>query len=260
MAKIKVKPRPGALSELLKKKGMTQVDASDKTCVDRKTLLKIDRGEEVKLETLQQVANKLQVTEEYFRHPPTAEVTDDGDDPEPGTIMLRKLDAARLEELLGGAERLEWHLNAKVRDDDARKFLEDFETAVENFRKDLRLSQGWALLGSTPSLRIQLDRLKTADDIAARLELLAEHRLALLGVGYLFWECSIEAGEYEYNEWSKLEYHSHNTVLLSVEPFGAQSRRDANLHRGIASIVRSRRQHHCLCKRRATPLTGGALR
>jgi transcriptional regulator with XRE-family HTH domain len=224
MAKIKVCSRPGALSELLKKKGMTQMDAFEKTRVDRKTLLKIDRGEEVKLETLQQVANKLQVTEEYFRHPPAAEVTDDSDDLEPGTILLRKLDAARLEELLGGAARLEWHLNVKVRDDEARKFLEDFEKAVENFHADLRRFVAFSHV--THSLRAQLDRLKTADDIAARLERLAEHRLALLGADHLFWECSYEGGEDEYGEWRKAEYHSSNTVLLSVEPFGTQSRRE----------------------------------
>ena len=51
--------------------------------------------------------------------------------------MLRKLDAARLEELLKGAERLRWQLKAQVRDDAARKFLEEFEQAVENFRKQL---------------------------------------------------------------------------------------------------------------------------
>lgn len=202
---------------------MTQTDASQTTRVDRKTLLKIDRGGQVKLDKLQTVANKLEVPEEYFLHPPAAEVTNDGDDLEPGTIMLRKLDAARLEELLRGAKRLEWHLNANVRDNEARKFLEDFETAVENFREQhARISRE----NVTRSLRLQLDRLRTADDISARLERLAEHRLALLGADHLFWECSCE--EVWYNEdikGYKEDYQSSNTVLLSVEPLSTQSRR-----------------------------------
>jgi transcriptional regulator with XRE-family HTH domain len=222
VAKIKVSPHPRALSELLKKKGMTQTDAFEKTRVDRKTLRKIDRGEEVKLETLQQVANKLQVTEEYFRHPPAEATDDSGGDPEPGTIMLRKLDAARLEQLFrADPSRLEWQLNAQVPDDEARKFLEDFETVVENFRRDLFLSDDKRL-----SLRHQLERLKTADEIAARLERLAEHRLALLGADHLFWKRSYKQGiDRDWGEWFKEEYSSSNIVLLSVEPFGTQSRR-----------------------------------
>jgi transcriptional regulator with XRE-family HTH domain len=205
---------------LLKSKEMTQVDAFEKTRVDRKTLSKIDRGEEVKLETLQQVAMKLQVTEEYFRYPPASELTDGGDNSEPGTIMLRKLDPARLEELLRGAERVAWYLNAKIRSDDARKFLEHFETAVQNFREHhTHISQ------ETVSLRLQLDRLKTADDIAACLERLAEHRLALLGGDHLFWECSCEDHSYEDRRWSSEHYQSSKKVLLSVEPLGTQSRR-----------------------------------
>jgi transcriptional regulator with XRE-family HTH domain len=176
MAKIKIRPRPGALSELLKKKGMTQMDAFEKTRVDRKTLSKIDRGEEVKLETLQQVANKLQVTEEFFRHPAAAELTGD-DGPEPGTIMLRKIDAARVADLIGDAHRIKWHLNANVPEDEARQFLEDLETAVEKFQAHLLFSPEPEEL----SLRSQLSRLKAADDVADRLARLAEHRLALLG-------------------------------------------------------------------------------
>jgi transcriptional regulator with XRE-family HTH domain len=232
MAKIKISPRPGALSELLKKKGMTQMDAFEKTRIDRKTLLKIDRGAEVKLETLQQVANKLQVTEEYFHHFPAAELTDDGGgDPEPGTIMLRKLDAARLEELLKGAQTVRWHLKAQVRDDASRKFLEEFEQAVENFRKQLKFNIPEAWDGD-PSLRFQLNLLKNADDIAARLEKLADHGVALLGGNYLFWECSRDEGfHHDYGEWARDDYNSFKTVLLSVEPFGTQSRR-APIHIG----------------------------
>jgi len=220
MAKIKVCPRPGALSELLKTKGMTQMDAKEKTRVDRKTLLKIERGNDVKLETLQKVANKLQVTEEYFRHPPAAEVTDDGDGREPGTILLRKLDAARLEELLEGAKDVKWHLNAKIRDNEGRKFLEDFETVLQNIREEHALPSR-----ETLSLRLQLDRLKTADDIAAGFERLAERRLALLGAYHLFWECSCEEFCYEEARWFSEYYRSSKTVLLSIEPLGTQSRR-----------------------------------
>ncbi|MFG3595546.1 helix-turn-helix domain-containing protein [Bradyrhizobium sp. RDI18] len=221
MAKIKVHPRPGALSELLKTKGMTKMDAKEKTQVDRKTLSKIDRGEEVKLETLQRVVNKLQVTEEYFRHPPVSQETDKGDDPEPGTILLRKLDASRLHDLVEGTECFKWHLNAKVRDDDARKFLEDFEEAAEKFRKQ----NAFVFDDESHSLRLQLDRLKTADDMAARLERLAEHRLALLGGGHLFWECSVEEHSYEDVRWQTANYRSSYLVHLSIEPLGTQSRR-----------------------------------
>jgi transcriptional regulator with XRE-family HTH domain len=224
MAKINVPSRPGALSELLKRKGMTKTDARQKTRLDPKTLLKIDRGEEVKLETLQQVANKLEVTEEYFRPPPAAEATNNIDVPERGTIMLRKLDVARLFELLSVTDNLldclEWKLNTHVRDDEARRFLKDFEKAVENLWKERYRDRKTVFSGPCHTLEAQLDRLKLVDDMAACLEQFAVHRLVLLGSSYLVWMCS---GKYEGS--SKIEYLSFNTVLLSVEPFGTQSRR-----------------------------------
>ena len=224
MAKINVQPRPGALFELLKKKALTQEEAKKKTHTDRKTLLKINRGEEVKLETLQKVATRLGVPEEYLRQPQApqaAAVTDNGDDPEPGTILLRWLDAERLKDLFEGVDRIIWHLNAEVRGHEARKFLEDFEPALDDFRKQQELFPP-----QNHSLRFQLDRLKTADDIAARLEKLAEYRLVLLGAGHLFWECSYKEHSYEDRTWSSEHYSCSSTVHLSIEPLGTQSRRE----------------------------------
>jgi transcriptional regulator with XRE-family HTH domain len=227
MAKIKVRPRPGALSKLLKEKGLTQMDAQTKTHVDRKTLLKIERGEEVKLETLQQVATKLQVTQEYFCNPSVGHVAENDDPLDPGNIMLRKLDGERLEQLLEqGPLRVRWQLNAQVRDNVARKILEELEEAVQNFRQQIELKGYVASDGSEPtdSLRFQLSQLKTAEDTATLLQRLAEHRLTVLGADYLFWEKSDEEVDEDMATLS-VHFHSSRIVLLSVEASGTQSRR-----------------------------------
>ena len=224
MAKIKVRPRPGALSELLKTKGMTQMDASEKTRVDRKTLLKIDRGEEVKLETLQQVATKLQVTEGYFRHPPAAEVTDDSDVRGAGNHHAAQ---ARRGAPGGTSSGSRTPRVAAERQGPGRRGAQ-VSGGIRNSRREV--SEGLRRFGDsrpqTLSLRSQLERLKTADDIVARLERLAEHGLALLGADYLFWECSISNEDWEVTQLTwEAEYRSSNAVLLTIEPFGTQSRR-----------------------------------
>jgi transcriptional regulator with XRE-family HTH domain len=235
MAQIKVRPRPGALSTLLKEKGLTQMEAHTKTYVDRKTLLKIERGEAVKLETLQQVATRLQVADDYFLNPPPTAKGPDDDDVvsalEPGNVMLRKLDVERLEHLLKGEPlRIRWQLNAQVRDGAVRTFLEEMEDAVENFRQQIFLRGIEASDGGEPtdSLRFQLSQLKIAEDMATRLAWLAEHRLAVLGTDYLSWERRLQRdvlGPPDQCQAAVLSYDSIRIVVLSIEPLGTQSRR-----------------------------------
>ena len=175
--------------------------------------------------------------------------------------MLRKLDAARLEELLRGAERLEWHLNAKVRDDEARKFLEDFETAVENFRKQrpAHLLAELKLVSTYGSSSIAL-RLRTTSPPAWSSSPSTASRY--LGPTICSGNAHAEDGSSTRTaSWSQMSYRSSNTVLLSVEPFGTQSRRARIFHTEIRlHLFAPDTRNRCLCKRRAAPLTGGAVR
>src|SRR5262249_42958323 len=170
MAKKKVRPRPGALMELLKKKGMTQMDAAVGG-VDRKTLRKIERGEEVKLETLQKLATNLHVPPSYFLETsPAPDQTGGSFDPT-NTVMLRKLNAERLAELIKRAEKVEWLLNVQVIDNKARGLLHDLESAVST-------AKGYELFKY--DLRHQLHRLQAVDSLADFLQELGKHRLAVL--------------------------------------------------------------------------------
>jgi transcriptional regulator with XRE-family HTH domain len=227
MAKIKVRPHRGALSNLLKTKGMTQVDAADETKVDRKTLAKIDRGEEVKLETLQNLATRLRVPLNVFV-PPAAELSDEDNCEFPWlqSAMLRELDAKRLSELLKSAAQIRWQLNLQVVDDNTRGFLEKFEQAVQQFHQHLTIDPHEVDEDDWHSLRFQLSRLKKAEDVATLMEGLAEHRLTVLGADYLFWERESDPFYVVENLHGYVDqYKSSRVVLLSVEPYGGTSRR-----------------------------------
>jgi transcriptional regulator with XRE-family HTH domain len=220
MAKIKVRPNPGALSGLLKRKAMTQVDARDATGVDRKTLAKIDRGEEVKLETVQKVANGLRVPVNFFDLPAT-ELAEQDDH---NLITLRELDTDGLSELLQKADTITWHLKLPRVDKKVRELLKQFEDAVSYFYQHLHhQSYEWERRGPF-SLQTQLSGLEKGEAVATLMEQLAEHRITVLGTDYLHWKFSKETyGEDLLQE--VYDYTSMRILTLSVEQSGAQSRR-----------------------------------
>src|SRR5438552_1934284 len=97
MAKRKVRPHPGVLAQLLKDKNMTQAEVAASGGIDRKTQAKINRGEEVKQETLQKLADKLKVPITYF-DPSAGKPIEEVESPLeeiPGwlSLLLRRLDA-----------------------------------------------------------------------------------------------------------------------------------------------------------------------
>lgn len=233
MAKIKFRPHPGALSKILHGKGMTQLDTASNTGIDRKTLAKINRGEEVKLETIQNLAKRLHVTVAHFDEPsPSAEsaaaYVDETISLRLGmeSLLLRKLNVERLVEMLKDADRVQWRLNVQVLDKNARTFLGEFEEAVIELHRSLRIQPHELNDEEADSLRLQLRRLEKTEHVANFLKGLPDHRLAVLGADYLLWESSDpEQRSYEHVHWEYIEYVSRQICLLTVEPQGVQMRR-----------------------------------
>jgi transcriptional regulator with XRE-family HTH domain len=249
MAKQMVRPRPGALKEALKERGMTQMEAADRevgTGIDRKTLAKIDRGDEVKRDTLEQVANRLGVSLGHFLG--TTDADDKLNDPPAHTVMLRRLNGERLAELLkrvplGGkfqsitGDQLEWLLNVQVVDEKASKLLNELERAVSQSRvipnstraaqaERVQASIGWPPYAPvTDSLSAQLQRVTSLDRLGDILKELHECRLAVLGGDYLYW-VKMHSGHSEAGRhWSEVTYRSFPIVLLSIDPSSTRSRR-----------------------------------
>ena len=150
MAKRKIRPHPGVLKQLLKERNMTQHEVAASGGIDRKTQAKINRGEEVKQETLQKLADKLKVPITYFDPPasgsvghgksiiqfPKDQVEGDWIDEAHGwrLLLLRKVDLFELSEMLCAieSERIEWKLNVRTLDDETISLLEQFEDAVKD--------------------------------------------------------------------------------------------------------------------------------
>jgi transcriptional regulator with XRE-family HTH domain len=249
MAKKMVHPRPGALKELLEKRELTQEQAANREVVglDRKTLRKIDRGEEVKLETLEDVAKRLRVSLGHFLG--TTEADDKLNDPPAHTVMLRRLNGERLAELLkrvplGGrfqsitGDQLEWLLNVQVVDEKASKLLNELERAASQSRvipsstaaqaERVRASAiGWPpAVPVTDSLSAQLQRVTSLDRLGDILKELHECRLAVLGGDYLYWVKMPSSFRDEFgHHFSEVTYRSFPKVLLSIDPSSTRSRR-----------------------------------
>jgi transcriptional regulator with XRE-family HTH domain len=240
MAKIKVRPHPGALSALLKKKNMSQVDAWKASRVDRKTLARIDRGEEVKKETLQSLANSLHVPMSFFDPPSSPNKKMRGLDPlelaiddddilnfADAEIMLRELDADGLLKLLKKARRINWHLNVQPSDEKIHELLEQLDKGVQEFHLHVKHEspEDMEFGGPGSGLRRELSGLKKGRAVANLMKRLAEYRISILGADYLGWNVSKDRdshpGPFRYVH----KYTSTHIVELSIEKHGVQTRR-----------------------------------
>lgn len=227
MATRKIRPHPGALTKLLKQQNMTQTDAANTSGIDRKTLSKIDRGEDVKEETLQKLAKKLNVPATHFEPPAS---NSDGeasqpDDPQYLHLMLRNVGSDRLAEMLAATENIRWKLNVRTVDDDAIQLLEQLEDAVNELHAHLMINSSEPSPDDDHSLRCELVELKKTMQISKLFEELTNHRLAIIGAEYLHWHSVKKTRWHDEILYTDIEYTSYRCVVLSIEPHPAQARR-----------------------------------
>jgi transcriptional regulator with XRE-family HTH domain len=226
VAKIMDSASPRALSRVLKDRALTRQELAEKAKVDRKTVQKIDEGQPVKRETLAKVADVLRVPVDHLKAhneanvvgPPSAEVQ-----AAPGGLLLKKLSAAELPELLQKTARLHWRLELPVVEPKLHPTLEKLEEIIEA----LRVSLNAAFISQCHTLRSQLHRVATLGEIEALLKELHAERIAFFGATYLFWESSTDdVIHYEGRTWGGADHFTSTQVtVLCIDHSNLDSKR-----------------------------------
>jgi transcriptional regulator with XRE-family HTH domain len=226
VAKIMDSASPGALFRVASRQNLTRQELAQKAKVDRKTVQKIDEGQPVKRETLEKVANALRVPVEHLKVRTDENVGDLAPHLEvhaaPGNLLLKKLSAAELPELLQGTGRLHWMLELPAIAPELPPVLEKLEDAVEG----LRVSLNSVNTSPDHTLRSQLSRVGKVGEVAGLLRELHAERIAVLGATYLFWECSRDDTIDFYGRTERVaEYNSTQVAALCIDDFGLDSKR-----------------------------------
>jgi transcriptional regulator with XRE-family HTH domain len=227
VAKIKDSASPGALLRVGSQQNLNRQELAQKAKVDRKTAQKIDEGQPVKRETLEKVANNLRVPVEHLKARTDETVGDLAPHLEvhaaSGNLLLKKLSAAELPELLQGTGRLHWMLELPALALKLHPTLEKLEDAIEALRASLNIPF------SPPyhTLRSQLSRVARLGEIEELLKELHADRIAFFGATYLSWESSKEdVIHYEGRTWGGDEnFTSTQVAALCIDHSSLDSKR-----------------------------------
>lgn len=233
MALNKSTPRPGALKQAISNAGMTQAEFAKKARCSRTTLQKIDRGEPVKAETLDEIAQVLGLpvahllgTEEKPEDTgPDQIVVDEDEIFGTGTwvkILMRRLKTTEdISNLLRFPGEISWSLNAGDIAKDQETALLSFEESINQFR-----GKNLTWLGSRgPSLTKLIEDKKAATGIEAQIKDLADNGLYVYGAKYIQWNEDREIYSHEDNEYEVLVYTSKRVSLIAIDITCAQSMR-----------------------------------
>jgi transcriptional regulator with XRE-family HTH domain len=240
MALDKHTPRPGALKLAISKAGMTQAEFAQKARCSRTTLQKIDRGEPVKAETLNEIAQVLGLpvahllgSEEKPEDTGPDQIVTDEDEVfgNFAKVLLRRLRTTNdVMKLLPYAGDISWLLNACDLSNDQEAALVNFEQRLNQFDE----REHWFMSTTGPSLAKLIEDKKAEKGIEEQIKQLADAGLYVYGTKYIVWSKEKEMHQfnpYEFQQDEVQVYTSKRVTMIAFDSDNAKSIR-ANVYIG----------------------------
>lgn len=219
MAKIMMEARPGALSEVLKAKGKTQVDIASAMKIARKTVRRINEGLPVKDGTLKSVADYLRVPVEHLLpgdapvpNPDASQGEGNACEPDDGSgLLLRKLDANGIYDTIECTPQIKWTLTANPLPAELIPELRSLERAVYRLDDMVNLKGDWK--EDVGTLERELKKVEATEEIERIVSLLVKHKISILGGSHLHWDYNLE----QYRTYEDSVYRHEYTSKVIAE-------------------------------------------
>lgn len=203
MAIEKVKPRVGALKEAMKNKDLTQERLREICGCSRTTIADINKGKEVKFDTMNEIAKALRIPIEHLieqKNDANEEnlsdefVVADYDWFRRVSIKLQRIITANdLKQAIGHSKNIRWALQIEDMDEELSASLVNFEQKVTEFKEYEQNSVSF----EGNSLAKLVDKRKSHLQIQNDIALLVEKNVFIYGTNYLEWR---QSESYEYSD------------------------------------------------------------
>lgn len=195
MAVNKVKPRAGALLTAIENKALTQQDFAKKVGCSRTTLQDINKGKEIKSDTLRKIADELRIPMEHLLELKEPSEADDAQDQivmydfkdfgRDISLRLPRIKSAEdLKKILQHTNTLIWSLNIKDITDEIEEALIEFERRVE----ELKNKEKYLPFDEGVSLSQLIENRKSQFKIEDYMKNLGNKNIYIYGASYIDWK------------------------------------------------------------------------
>jgi transcriptional regulator with XRE-family HTH domain len=194
-------------------RGLSQAELAQQIGVDTKTLRAIERGEPVKEITMKTVAFKLGVPVEHLLHDVTTDeprrTLAPAEIEQRDQVVLKRTTAVALKKLLSESREIVWSLDLPEIEAQGKEALLKFEELIKTWHFQLRTAS------PSDSLRAQIERLETTNEITHRIQKLSDSNIFVLSGRYSRWERGERRDPYE-DQVCHVDYASSAIAVIAL--------------------------------------------